>query len=177
MLIFSTLVLSNWKDPAPQRPFSAFAILLAWIEGLLLLGRHPRFAIFVTTFKIVTCSFFRLLLCYSTLFFGFGFSFFLVFGGETTENSTGNEKKSDDKPDFPNIYDSLLRLLPMMIGEFDFKGLPLDLAPCTSRLIFVAFVFLITIVLLNVLNGFAVSDTQGVISKVIIFLNIPSHQS
>lgn len=168
MLISTTLVLLNWHNAASWRHLSAIAVLLAWVEELLLLGRLPSFAIFVTTFKTVFLSFFYLLFWYSTLFIGFGLSFFLVFGGGTSApaNAENSDAAKSEESAFANVQDSLLKVLPMMIGEFDFGSLPFDPNPFTSRMIFVAFLFLITIVLLNLLNGLAVSDTQEVHSKV-----------
>ena len=53
-----------------------------------------------------------------------------------------------------------------MSGELEYGDLPVDASPFTSRIIFLTFLFLITIVLLNLLNGMAVSDTQAIQSKV-----------
>ena len=53
-----------------------------------------------------------------------------------------------------------------MSGELEYGDLPFDASPFTSRIIFLTFLFLITIVLLNLLNGMAVSDTQAIQSKV-----------
>ena len=36
-----------------------------------------------------------------------------------------------------------------------------DTSPCTSHVIILLFVFLVTIILLNLLNGLAVNDTDG----------------
>ena len=113
-------------------------------------------------FTTVSKTFLRLLLWYSVLLIGFGLSFFLIFGN-SDDNST--PKDGDSKDAFANIPASLLKVSAMMTGELEFGDLPFDQNPFTSRLIFIAFLFLITIVLLNLLNGMAVSDTQAIQSK------------
>ncbi|KAF6217277.1 hypothetical protein GE061_001631 [Apolygus lucorum] len=50
----------------------------------------------------------------------------------------------------------------MLTGEFDSASIPFVLFPGLSRVLFVLFVFLIAIVLFNLLNGLAVSDTQAI---------------
>ena len=45
MLGCTCTVLANWKEPNNWRPFSAMAVLLAWSEELLLLGRHPKLSV------------------------------------------------------------------------------------------------------------------------------------
>lgn len=105
-------------------------------------------------------TFLRLLLWYSVLLIGFGLSFFLIFGNIEETKTDG-----DNKDAFANIPASLLKVSAMMTGELEFGDLPFDAHPFTSRLIFIAFLFLITIVLLNLLNGMAVSDTQAIQSE------------
>ena len=114
-------------------------------------------------FTTVSKTFLRLLLWYSVLLIGFGLSFFLIFGN--TAGSDETKADGDNKDAFVNIPASLLKVSAMMSGELEFGDLPFDAHPFTSRLIFIAFLFLITIVLLNLLNGMAVSDTQAIQSK------------
>ena len=45
MLGCTCTVLANWKEPNNWRHFSAMAVLLAWTEELLLLGRHPKLSV------------------------------------------------------------------------------------------------------------------------------------
>lgn len=69
ILLACTLkVLAEWRDPGAWRNLSAIAVLLAWAEMLLLLGRHPRLSTFVTMFTTVSLTFLRLLLWYKSKF-------------------------------------------------------------------------------------------------------------
>jgi len=65
---------------------------------------------------------------------------------------------------FANIPVSLLKTIVMFTGEFEASSLSFDTLPFTSHVIFLLFVVLVAIVLLNLLNGLAVNDT-GVIRK------------
>ncbi|XP_032796549.2 transient receptor potential channel pyrexia isoform X1 [Daphnia magna] len=162
MIGCTVTVLAHWENPNPWRHVSAIAVLLAWTEGLLLLGRHPQLSIFVTMFMTVSLTFLRLLLWYSVLLIGFGLSFFIVFGSDAMAPADGKEVKETA---FASIPVSLLKVVAMMSGELEYGDLPFDASPFVSRVIFLAFLFLITIVLLNLLNGMAVSDTQSIQSK------------
>lgn len=53
---------------------------------------------------------------------------------------------------------ALIKTLVMLTGEFEFGNL--EIHQTSNYIIFVLFVFLITIVLFNLLNALAVSDTQ-----------------
>ena len=117
-------------------------------------------------FTTVSTKFFYLLSWYSILLVGFALSFFLVFGPPAPPKKEGDEDGGGGTGGFADIPDSLLKVSAMMTGELEFGNLPFDANPWTSRFIFLAFLFLITIVLLNLLNGLAVSDTQAIQSKV-----------
>ncbi|GLG97684.1 Transient receptor potential cation channel protein painless [Gryllus bimaculatus] len=64
---------------------------------------------------------------------------------------------------------AIFKTVIMMAGEFDAVDLPLSTFPVTSHIIFIVFVFLISIVLLNLLNGLAVSDTQAIKEEAEVF--------
>ena len=158
MLGSTCAILIHWNDPTSVRHLCALAVLLAWVEELFLLGRHPKLSVFVTMFTTVSITFLRLLLWFSVLLVGFAFSFFLVL------NPVSNNDESDKG--FQDVQSSLLKVYAMMVGELDFGALPFDANPWTSRSIFLGFLFLVTIVLLNLLNGIAVSDTQSIQNEV-----------
>jgi len=50
----------------------------------------------------------------------------------------------------------------MLAGEFEVSSLPFDILPGTSHVIFLLFVLFVAIVLLNLLQGLAVGDTNMV---------------
>ncbi|KAJ8873198.1 hypothetical protein PR048_026831 [Dryococelus australis] len=58
-------------------------------------------------------------------------------------------------------------------GEYEFKDLPLELLTGTSHVILVIFVLIVSLAMLNLLNGLAVSDTQAIKEKA-LFLSVVS---
>lgn len=59
---------------------------------------------------------------------------------------------------YPGI--AIIKTFVMLTGEFDASSLDLDRNGASYSIIFLLFVFLVTIVLFNLLNALAVDDTQ-----------------
>lgn len=130
---------------------SAIAILLSWTELILLIGRHPSNSTNIEMLKTVSWNFFKFLAWYSILIIAFALSFYILF------------RDSKDGGDFfldPGM--SMFKTVVMLTGEFDAGSIPFVAHPGVSHVLFVLFVFLIAIVLFNLLNGLAVSDTQAI---------------
>jgi hypothetical protein len=87
---------------------------------------------------------------YVTLLIAFAFSFYILFKGSSEQ---------DGAELFANPLVSLLKTIVMFTGEFDASSLSFDTLPFTSHVIFLLFVLLVAVVLLNLLNGLAVNDT------------------
>ena len=68
-----------------------------------------------------------------------------------TMNGTG-----EGDPAFANIGLSLVKTLAMFVGEMDYNDL--SFSHWLGYLIFIMFVYFLIIVLMNILNGLAVSD-------------------
>jgi len=73
--------------------------------------------------------------------------------------------KDGDDTNFPDPGHSLFKTIIMLTGEFDVNDIPFTSYPVWSHFVFVMFVFLIAIVLFNLLNGLAVSDTAEILCK------------
>lgn len=131
----------------PQQSLSAWLVLFSWIEFILLLGRHPYLAVYITMFTTVTYNFLKFIIMFSFMIVAFSISFYLVF-------------QVDDN--FKTYHQSLLKTIAMTTGEIEYTDLPLSTLPVSSHLLFVLFVFLIVLVLMNLLNGLAVSDIQQI---------------
>jgi len=104
-------------------------------------------------FKKVSKTFFRFIAGYIVLILAFSFSFYILF----KENTHGG-----DVVLFNNPFISVVKTIVMFSGEFEASDLPFDTLPGTSHVIFLLFVFLVAIALLNLLNGLAVGDTEDV---------------
>lgn len=160
MLIVVTAVLlfSRQTNSYSRQQLSAIAILLSWAELVLLIGRHPMLATNIEMFKTVSLNFLKFLAWYSILIVAFALSFYTLFrdcGGEAC-------KEGDDENFFLSPGMSVFKSIVMLTGEFDAGSIPFVSFPGTSHILFVLFVFLIAIVLFNLLNGLAVSDTQAI---------------
>ncbi|KAK4312217.1 hypothetical protein Pmani_016339 [Petrolisthes manimaculis] len=128
-----------------QQSLSAWLILFSWIEFILLLGRHPYLAIYITMFTTVAFNFLKFIIMFSFMIIAFSISFYLVF--QVDEN-------------FSTYSGALLKTLAMATGEMEYTDLPLSTYPVSSHLLFIMFMFSIVLVLMNLLNGLAVSDIQ-----------------
>lgn len=140
---------------------SAIVLLMSWSEFILLLGKHPMFTVQLEMFKCVTKNFISFLLWYSFICFAFVLSFYVLFNGVDKNNK-----------DFENFSASCLKTIIMVAGEYDSPGLPFQKNPIVGRLLFLLFVFLITLVLINLLSGLAVSDTQEIITNADIVAHV-----
>ena len=81
---------------------------------------------------------------------------------DSNSESTGDE---DSYPFFDQPFLALVKTSTMFVGELEFADIPINLESSlypVSYFFFLSFVFLIVVVLMNLLNGLAVSDT-GVI--------------
>ena len=150
------------------RHVAAVAILLAWTEFVLLVARHPRLArynVYSSMFIKVLRTFLSFLLWYSLFLMAFAFGFYIMLH----KDFPGFDAAAD--PDhyvyFDGPWTSLVKTITMFVGELEFSDIPIDPASRLSWLSFsflVVFVFLIVVILMNLLNGLAVSDT-GVIME------------
>lgn len=153
------VTLCIFLDENDNKQFSAIAVLLATFELTMLVGQHPKICTNVVMLRTVSCNFFKILLWFSVLILAFAFSFYVLF--HQTANEKTAQNATDETVDFfgdPGL--SVLKTIVMLTGEFDASSMNFTTFPLASRLIFLMFVFMIAIILFNLLNGLAVSDTQ-----------------
>ena len=155
LLIFVTLITCSGivDSIKANRHFFTFATLLGWCEFVLLLRQSPYFSVHTEMFKEVSLSFFKYMARYIVLILAFAFTFYILFKEDEKENDVFR---------FTNPFISILKTIVMFTGEFYSPDLPFGRVPGTSHVIFLLFVFLIAIVLLNLLIGLAVGDTEKI---------------
>lgn len=167
-LIFVTafIVFDSTAKESIKQQLSAVAILLSSAELVLLIGQFPTLSTNITMLRTVSWNFFKFLLWYCILIIAFALSFYTLFRKEEDDtqkapnpNNEGNEEEEDF---FEDPGKSLFKTFVMLTGEFDAGSIKFSTFPMTSHLIFIVFVFMIPIVLFNLLNGLAVSDTQEI---------------
>lgn len=145
VLTFSVLI-----GAGPQ--VGAAVILLSAWKLVVLISQHPRMSTGIEMFRKVSFNFMRFLFPYAFLILAFALAFYTLFKDGNADN-------------FSNPGYSFFKTIIMLTGEFDASDIPFVYHPVWSHIIFMLFVFLIAIVLFNLLNGLAVSDTAEILSK------------
>jgi len=156
-----------------KKHLAAFAIVLSWAELIVLLGRHPKlkeYNIYVTMFLKVMKTFLLFFTWYCLFIIAFGLGFFILLhkDGDASEG----KETAEEYAFFDEVWLSLVKTTTMLAGELEFSNIPISidshLAPL-AYVFFLSFVFLIVVVLANLLNGLAVSDTGLIREKAEIF--------
>ncbi|XP_066141108.1 transient receptor potential cation channel protein painless-like [Euwallacea fornicatus] len=166
IVITSMIVFNKSPDFDSRKQLSSISILLAAFELVLMLGQHPYYSTNVVMLKTVSFNFFKFLIWYSLLIIAFAMSFYLLFKTNAVEDTrieaknVTADKSGDEDKSFDDPGRSVFKTIIMLTGEFDASSINFDTFPVTSKIIFALFIFMIAIILLNLLNGLAVSDTQ-----------------
>ncbi|CAK1543482.1 unnamed protein product [Leptosia nina] len=133
-----------------SRHIATLALLLSWIELMFLLSRFPNWGYYVLMFGKVASNVIKILLTFAFLVIGFSLSFMIQF---------------HSKIPFESPWASFVKTMVMMTSEFDYEALfdkehtqELATSIVIIRLIFLVFLILAAIVLMNLMVGVAVSD-------------------
>ncbi|XP_065349155.1 transient receptor potential channel pyrexia-like isoform X2 [Cloeon dipterum] len=131
-------------------------VLLAWTELLLMIGRFPTWGNYALMFYTVLRNVLKVMLTFVFIVIGFTLSFYVQF---------------HDEEIFSDPAKAFVKTIVMMAGEFEYKELFEEKEPTdgrkhapnlSGRIIFLLFVLLTTIVMMNLMVGLAVSDIQAV---------------
>lgn len=182
LIALVVLILFDICSDGWRRTVAATSILLVALEIFLLAGSLPfwSFSTHYVMLKTVTWSFLRSLSLYAIVLLAFALSFFTLLReppktpvksqprnpvSNAEDNNSGGDGDDDGELNkFENLPLSIIKTLVMSTGEFDAASINFDLNPW-SYVVFIAFLFIISTVLLNLLNGLAVSDTQIIKSE------------
>jgi ankyrin repeat protein len=180
-LIVSSIVILFFEEQVPNhisRMLRTIIILLATIEYFNLLGLLPLLSVSLHTkmFKKVCTTFVKSLAFYSVLILAFAFSFYTLQGDKFAKDLVklaheGRDNTTNDIPvtnatrnerfnNFNTIGLSIIKSFVMLTGELETSYVHLE--GTTYAALFLLFLFLVTIVLYNLLNALAVSDTQEI---------------
>ena len=161
ILVLIILLHSKASDDV-NRHLAAVAIVLSWAELITLVGKHPkltRYNIYVVMFYKVMGTFFFFLCWYAFFIVAFGLGFYIMLHKDGPQDPPPSK---DDYIFFNSPWLSLVKTSTMFVGELEFSDIPIQLETSLTPLayiFFLSFVFLIVVVLMNLLNGLAVSDT------------------
>lgn len=164
-----------------QRHVAALTLLIAFMQLYLLLVRvvpNTPIPIYINMFTTVLKTYTFILMSYMAFIMSFAYSFFLMFSDDHiyrskkmngTANATTDHEEEEDLL-FGNIGYALVKTLVMFIGEMDYTDL--NFTHWLGYVIFVLFAFLLIIVLMNILNGLAVSDIHKIQEEVDTYYHI-----
>jgi len=182
-------------DRPLQRHLAALTLLLAFFQLYFLLVRvipNTPIPIYVNMFTTVMRTYALILASYFFFILVFAFSFYLIFSprqysqaatatatatsanatNSTASNScnSGGGEEEDPNAPFETFAFSLVKTLVMFAGEMDYTDIVFH--HWVGYFIWVLFVFLLVIVLMNILNGLAVSDIGKIREEVDKYNNI-----
>ncbi|KAJ8710567.1 hypothetical protein PYW08_009082 [Mythimna loreyi] len=145
-----TVVVVNLNDDEWPRHVATVALLLSWLEMMFLLSRFPNWGYYVLMFGKVASNVVKILLTFMFLVVGFSLSFMIQFRSQIP---------------FDGPWAALVKTIVMMTSEFDYVALfdeahskELATSLIIVRIIFLIFLILAAIVLMNLLVGVAVND-------------------
>ncbi|XP_039315391.1 serine/threonine-protein phosphatase 6 regulatory ankyrin repeat subunit B isoform X2 [Solenopsis invicta] len=130
----------------------SIAILLSWMQMMLLISRVLMWGDYALMFYTVLKNILKVLLAFGSLIIGFALSFAVLFHG--------NQK-------FHEFKSSIIKTVVMMMGEYEYEKLfgtkndESTFLSGTKRIVFIVFVIFVSIVLINLMTGLAVNDIQG----------------
>jgi ankyrin repeat protein len=163
-LLAFIVAVSNWG--VEVNALAAITLFLAWTQLLFLTGEHPAISIYFHLFKKISCTFLTFLAWSSLLIVAFSLSFYVLLHDSKTSSINSNLSSTL----FHNPLSSLFTTVCMFVGGFEAMLLLFDSAAGTIHIIFILFVFLLSLVLLNIFVGLAVRKIQKVESKAELLL-------
>jgi len=152
IILTAVLIMDSSLNFNDKRHLAALLLVLTWMEFLIFFGTHPNFNTKVFMFYSVASSFCKFLLWYVFVIIAFALSFYIMF-----HNDYETGERNTDYPFFEDIGSCLTKSFAMFVGELEFSDIPFSSNPI-STILFIAFIFFIVVVLMNLLNGLAVSD-------------------
>ncbi|KAJ8710570.1 hypothetical protein PYW08_009085 [Mythimna loreyi] len=140
----------TFTDADWPRHVATGAMLLSWLEMMFLLSRFPNWGYYVLMFGKVSTNVIKILLTFAFLVVGFALSFMIQFHSQIP---------------FESPWAALVKTIVMLTSEFDYEDLVSPKEFVTSllvvRIIFLTFLILASIVLMNLMVGVAVNDLHN----------------
>ncbi|XP_053618072.1 transient receptor potential channel pyrexia-like isoform X2 [Plodia interpunctella] len=150
ILPLAIFIVTAWSDDEWPRHVATLALLLSWLEMMFLLSRFPNWGYYVLMFGKVASNVVKILLTFAFLVIGFSLSFMIQFHSQMP---------------FESPWAAMVKTVVMMTSEFDYEALfdeehsaNLATSLVIVRVIFLIFLILAAIVLMNLMVGVAVND-------------------
>ena len=127
-------------------------------------------------YQTVAQSFIKLFLIYGLFIISFALGFYILFHEDIGEDRKLRIDGEDLSPFvfFNSPYEAFTKTIAMLVGEVDFNNMPIGISynrrdghvsVTLAYLFFLTFVFMAVMVLMNLLNGLAVSDIAEIVSR------------
>ena len=178
------------------RCIAGLVIVLVSSRYLMSISKLPRFKnfnLYVIMFYRVLTRYVQIMVWYSFYLIAFGLGFYIILHGDVKKKQKSykpedsanltyvtDESDEDEKNNkFRNPFLALVKTTIMFVGEFEYSDFQItggDISVTMTYLFLLLFTFLMIIVLVNLLNGLAVSDTKfimrdSVIENQVSFIN------
>ncbi|XP_015759142.1 PREDICTED: transient receptor potential cation channel subfamily A member 1 homolog isoform X2 [Acropora digitifera] len=130
--------------------FGALSIFFSWMSLALFIRKFPKLGIYVVMFTSIFYTFMKFFIIYVLFIVAFGLAFYTLLDTK--------------QPGFSSPGRSCVKTAVMMIGEFDFDDtFNSDVTvPGVTWFLFIVFLIVMTLLLMNLLIGLAVDDIHGV---------------
>lgn len=158
------VILQSFGDCTILKQMRAVLFIVIAVQSFIILGRISKLSLHLEIFKKVMKTFLKFMTLYFMLIFAFAMAFYTIFGNNNRVSQNPNGKEQDEKENgFDNILISTVTVIRMMLSDFD----AIDLKPDDrfTAMVFLCFVLLITIILFNLINALAITDTQQIMKS------------
>ena len=167
------------SDISVKRGLAAFLIVLSWSRLLLQVASHPserteQFNKYVMMYQTVAKSFMKLAFVYGLFVISFSIGFYILFHEDIGEDRKLRAGSLSSYVFFESPYEAFAKTIAMFIGEVDFNNMPIgisysrrdgNISVTLAYLFFLTFIFMCVMVLMNLLNGLAVSDIAEIVAQ------------
>ena len=165
------------------RCISGMIIVLVSLRYLMSISKLPRFKnynLYVIMFYKVTTRYVKIMVWYSFYLIAFGLGFYIILHPDVKKRKRVKENSStdDDSEDtdvkenkFRNPFLALVKTSVMFVGELEYSDFQIrggDVSVTLTYAFLLLFMFLMIIVLMNLLNGMAVSETGQIMKDSLI---------
>ena len=140
------------SNPNLSPHLGAPSLIIAWSDFALLIGTFPNLGIYIYMSIHIMKKIVTILLSFIPVLFGFALAFHILMPNSGS---------------FDNMFIAALKVLVMMSGEFDFednfrseKVREVGGSDVTTQVVFVLFLFVVSIVISNLLIGLTVNETE-----------------
>ena len=169
-------------DVSIKRDLSAFLIVLSWTRFIFQAARHPGRKIeklnkYVLMYRTVASSFLKLFCVYCFFILSFSLGFYVMFHNDIGNSKlvlNGGAQSLSPYGFFDTPVFAFTKTVAMFMGEIDFDNIPIgvsyarrdgNVSVTLSYMFLGTFIFMIVMVLMNLLNGLAVTDITEIIKE------------